>query len=563
MTEDFDLLREQHQFNQQRFLILAISMILAYLIIWVKMFDIVVLKHDFWREKAQKRFVVQQQKPGHRKDILDKNGFLLATMTKTFSIGWQPFYYDHICPEHLATLSTLLDLDEDSMINSLKTSKKFIFLKRKLVLNQDSFLKLKQIPGISLHPEDKRFYPLQEITAHLLGFVNIDNKGVEGIEASFDQFLISKKIGRKKTKDLKGRTLFFDFIQEEEKRFLRLSLDSRLQSLIYKEMKNDYHTHNLNSFSSILIDVETSSVLAVGSYPSFNPNDILEYTSACRLKPFLDSYEPGSVLKPFSVACVLATNQESLSFKTKTAPGYLMLDGHKIIDVTKRDELTLSDILIYSSNIGLTKLLIDYPACQLDSCLKRFGFDQQTGVELLNEVHPDYPQRIKKGSFVEATFAFGYGLQVNLGQIAQAYTVFADNGFLKPISLLYHEDRPEGLQVLDEEIALTVKNILRLVVESGSAKNAYLKDYPMAGKTGTVKRVGKKGYEDRYHAFFAVIFPVEHPRYVLVLHADDPQGKIYGGQICAPIAKRLVPKILALSDRPTYTIGNPGYEKTG
>jgi cell division protein FtsI (penicillin-binding protein 3) len=230
-----------------------------------------------------------------------------------------------------------------------------------------------------------------------------------------------------------------------------------------------------------------------------------------------------------------------------------MLDGHKITDVTKREEINLIDILLYSSNIGLTRLLQQYTDCDLEGCLKKFGFDSLTEIELFNEVGPYYPAKIKAGSFVEATLSFGYGLQINLAQLARAYTVLANHGVLKPMTLLKDNIvKYQGNQVIESHVADAIKNILQRVVEEGSGKKAYLKDYSIAGKTGTAQRVGLHGYEQRYHAFFAAIFPVEHPRYVLIIHADDPQGQIYGGQICAPLAKDLIPKLLAVSEVPSY-----------
>jgi cell division protein FtsI (penicillin-binding protein 3) len=258
------------------------------------------------------------------------------------------------------------------------------------------------------------------------------------------------------------------------------------------------------------------------------------------------------------VACVLSKHPESLNdFHIKTSPGYFMLDGHKITDVTKRDDINLIDILLYSSNIGLTRLLQQYRDCDLKGCLKKFGFDSLSEIELLNEVSPYYPEKIKEGSFVEATLSFGYGLQINLAQLARAYTVLANHGVLKPMTLLKDNINQRAFsQVIDPHVADAIKDILQRVVEEGSGKKAYLKDYSIAGKTGTAQRVGLHGYEQRYHAFFAAIFPVKNPRYVLIIHADDPQGQIYGGQICAPLAKQVIPKLLAVSQIPTYSISH-------
>lgn len=555
MAEHFDLLKEQHQFHKGRFFLLVTVIFFTYFILMIRLVDITIFQHDFLFEKRQKRFVIQEKRSGQRQRIMDTHNFALATTMKTFSIGWQPSYYQQLKMIDHLWLAELLEYDFEKLNELLQCSKKFLYLKRKIELTPQQSLNLKRIKGILIIPEDKRFYPLQEATAQLIGFLNIENQGVEGVEATFNNVLQGAPLLNKKTKDLKGRVLAFEKGLSPPQQSLELSIDSRLQAILYQELKKHYQLNQMESLSALLIDAQTTSLLAVTSYPSFNANALQGYSPAWRLKPFLDSYEPGSILKPFSIACVLAHDKTSLNnFHAKTHPGYLLLDGHKITDVTKKNELNLTDILLYSSNIGLTKLLHQYPECDLQGFLKKFGFDQQTGIELHNESYPYYPSLVKKGSFVEATLAFGYGLQVNLGQVARAYTVFTQNGRLKPISLLKNRSDKEelGIQVLDSEITDILKKILTEVIEIGSGKAAYLKDYPMAGKTGTVQRVGLHGYEQRYHAFFVVFFPVDQPRYVLIIHADDPRGKIYGGQICAPLAKELIPKILAISQVPSY-----------
>ncbi len=556
-SKNFDFLKEQHEFNLSRLIVICVCISIGYIILILRLFHITLIRHDFWLDKREKRFIYQPSAILSRKQILDKNEYPLAINIPRYSVGWYSSYKNKITYADVNILKEYLNIPDLKLEKLTSTEKKFIPLKRKVHLRDEEITLLRKIKGIQIITEDKRYYPLGAQSAQLIGFTDIDSKGIDGFEQDIEnQAYIEKKFDSF-YKDSKGRFIKKHIkIDDHNEKNIKITIDSRVQSLLYKHLKEAFDRQQVDSFSAVLINTDDTSIVASLSYPSFNPNDSLDYNISYKLKPLVEHYEPGSVMKPFSVACVLDANQDAKDFHTDIRNGFMMLDGHKISDVHARDVISFDDILIYSSNVGLTKLLQkNKEFCNLHDCLKNFGFNEHSGIEMMAESQPNYPLRIKKGSFPEATLSFGYGLQTNLFQLAKAYASFANKGFLRDLTLYPEHIQKNKLnerKVIKSETADDLLLMLEKVVVKGSAKNAYLDTYRIGGKTGTAKKVGVHGYEDSYHSFFAAIFPLEHPKYVLVIHADNPRGKIYGGQVCAPIAKKIIPYLLSLSEKPTY-----------
>lgn len=560
-SKNFDFLKEQHEFNLSRLIVICVCISLGYIILVIRLFYITTIEHNFWLDKRDKRFIYQSPNVLKRIDIVDKNNYPLAINIPLYSVGWYTSYKNKITNSDVVILKDFLDLPDLKLENLISSQKKFIPLKRKIQLTEEQCSVIKKIKGIQLTIEDKRYYPLADVVSQLIGFTDIDNQGIDGLEQDIEYKSYFLKKNDIFYKDSKNRIIKkLTEINRDDQKNIRITIDSRAQSIIYKFLKESFQNQEVDSLSAVLVNINDASVAAALSYPSFNPNQALHYNSSYKLKPLVENYEPGSVMKPFSVACILNSNDDARYFSTDIQNGFMMLDGHKISDVHHREFLTLEDILIYSSNVGLTKLLQkNKEFCNLHECLKNFGFNEYSGIEMKSESHPIYPLKIKKGSFPEATLSFGYGLQTNLFQLAKAYTSFASKGSLRDLTIFeenIQKNKENQREAISYQTAEEIVEILGQVVSKGSAKGAYLKEYQVGGKTGTAKKVGIHGYEDKYHSFFAAIFPLESPQYVLVIHADNPKGKIYGGQVCAPIAKKIIPYLMSLSKNPTYYSNN-------
>lgn len=495
--------------------------------------------------------------PAYRGVISDRYGEPLAMSTPVVSLWANPKQLKEQESEWDA-LADALGLDRKNLANKVQRfrRKEFMYLKRQLAPEAAERVLSLSIPGVYGQQEYQRFYPAGEVTAHLVGFTNIDGKGQEGVELAYDDWLTGS-VGRKQVlKDLSGR-IIKDVAQLDTAtpgKDIRLSIDLRLQYLAYRELKASVKAHNAESGSMVMLDAETGEVLAMVNQPAFNPNDRRRLTpKALRNRVMTDQFEPGSTVKPLTIMAALETGRYHPDSTIDTHPGFFRVGRKTLLDPVNYGVMDLTKIITKSSQVGLTKVSLDLEATDIRDLYFRLGLGQTTGTGFPGETVGILPNHSKWQPIVQANFSFGYGLTLNALQLAQAYSVIADDGKKKPVSLLKIDQTPSVESVVDKKIANQMVDMLKTVVlPGGTAKRADLDNYVVAGKTGTIHKVGKSGYADnRYTSLFAGFAPADDPKIVAVVVVNEPsRGQYYGGEVAAPVFATVVERGLQLLQVP-------------
>ncbi|MBB5322656.1 peptidoglycan D,D-transpeptidase FtsI family protein [Marinobacter oulmenensis] len=517
-----------------------------------RLVDLQVVENDFLRKQGDVRTIRMESIDAHRGVITDRYGEPLAVSTPVQTIWANPSQTDPDDPG-LTSLAGMLEMDEASLRQRLRdySGREFIYLRRKVqpAVARDALAL--DIAGIYGRQEYRRYYPAGEVTAHVVGFTNIDEHGQEGIELAYNQWL-SGEPGRKRViKDNRGRVVKdLNLVRDARPgRDLELSIDLRLQYLAYRELKAVVAAHEARGGTLVMLDVDSGEVLAMVNQGSYNPNDRSQLVAEnLRNKAITDLFEPGSTMKPFTVAAALESGKYKPDTIVDTTPGYRRFGRYTIRDHRNYGPIDLGEIIVKSSNVGASKIANDLGGEALRSFYSRLGLGQATGIGFPGEVVGVLPARMKWRPVEEATLSYGYGLSVNALQLAQAYMVIANGGIRYPVSLIREEEQPQGRRVLSEHVAAQVREMLRGVVARGTGGRAQPGLYSAGGKTGTVHLVGASGYEDNeYKAIFAGMAPIDHPQIVTVVAVDAPQsGQYYGGEVAAPVFARVMGDALRL-----------------
>ena len=429
----------------------------------------------------------------------------------------------------------------------------FMYVQRKIPPSLAEAAIALEIPGLYQRREYRRYYPAGEVTAHIVGFTNIDERGQEGIELSFNDWL-SGRVGSKRVlKDNRGRVIKdLSLIRDADPgRNMSLSIDLRLQYLAYRELKAVVQAHNARGGTLVMLDVDTGEVLAMVNQESYNPNDRSRISSqGLRNKAITDLFEPGSTMKPVTIAAALESGRYQPETQVDTAPGFRRFGRFTIRDSHNYNVLDLTGIVVKSSNVGVSRIASDIGGDAIRDLYYRLGLGQATGIGFPGEAVGVLPSPPRWRPVEEATLSYGYGMSVNALQLAQAYMVLANGGIRYPLSLVRLEAAPVGERVLSEQVTADVRQMLWAAVEQGTGKRARLGFYSSGGKTGTVHLVGQSGYEkSQYKAIFAGMAPVDNPRIVTVVAVDAPQGgEYYGGEVAAPVFARVMGDALRLLD---------------
>lgn len=401
------------------------------------------------------------------------------------------------------------------------------------------------MPGVYLKPESRRYYPAGEITAQLIGVTNIDDVGIEGIESTYNNWLTGTPAKQKVRKSRDGHVVErLDIVQEgESPNDLVLSIDQRIQQLAYRELKRATEMHQATSGSVVVIDVLTGEVLAMANTPSYNPNSRDDWQSfKMRNRAVTDTFEPGSTVKPFVVAAALESGTVKASDIIPTSPGWMRLGGRQVRDSNNYGDMSLTKILVKSSNMGVAKLSLGMPVEQLLGTYYSIGLGNYSGIGLPGESAGLIQEKHRWSDFERATLAFGYGLTTTTLQLARMYATLGNGGVLYPASILKLKQKPEGQQVLSPQVANNVMNMLVGVTEQGgTARKAHIDGYPVAGKTGTSRKAVAGGYGDDYLATFAGVAPVNNPRLAIAVVINEPKGdRYYGGDVSAPVFSKVM-----------------------
>ena len=468
--------------------------------------------------------------------------------------------------DRLGDLAEVLDVEADWLARRITSNldREFVYLRRHLRPNDAARALSLGLPGVSTLREYRRYYPAGEVAGHVLGFTDIDDRGQEGLELAYDYWLSGETGAKRVLRDRLGRVVEdVELINAAQPgRTLASSLDLRVQYLAYRELKQAVLDSGALSGSVVILDVTNGEVLAMVNQPSYNPNDRAQLEVArYRNRAVTDIFEPGSSFKPLIVAAALESGRYGPDSIIDTSPGYLRVGG-KILteDYNNLGKIDITTMLAKSSSVGAGKLGLELEPEQLWAVLSSFGIGRLTDSGFPGESagvlnHPRYWRPVG-----QATLAYGYGLSVTALQLAQAYSVIAADGIRRPISMLVQDEQVAGERVVSVDTARRLRSMLETVVSpAGTGQRAAIRNFRVAGKTGTAKKVGVGGYsDDRYVAVFAGLAPASDPKLVAVVVIDEPRGEdYYGGEVAAPVFSRIVSGALRLMAIPPDALAEP------
>ncbi|MEN8260954.1 MAG: penicillin-binding transpeptidase domain-containing protein [Pseudomonadota bacterium] len=504
--------------------------------------DLQVLNKQFLQQQGNQRHVAVVSVPAYRGKILDRNGEPLAISSpvQTVGVDRKNFKADE---ESLRKLAALLakPLSQVRKAVSAANGPRFLYLKRQVDPALANRIKNLQMSGIYFEREFRRFYPAGEVTAHLLGFTDIEDQGQEGIESAYNKVLMAVAGEKRVIRD--GNR---DIIENVENirspvpgRDVVLSIDQRLQYLAYRELKAAVIEHKARAGSLVMLDARTGEVLAVVNQPSLNPNSRKNRRpERYRNRAITDVFEPGSTIKPFVIACALEAGMIRPDTVIDTRPGFFRVGRKRVRDIHNYGVIDITRILQKSSNVGVSKIALGLDPEVLWSFYRRLGFGVAVGTDFPSEASGSLSNYEDWSPFVQATLSYGYGLSSSSLHLARAFSALANDGEMPSVSLLRRNQPPAFTRVMSAQTARIVKQMLETVVtREGTAYRARVAGYRVAGKTGTVKKISGGGYSnDQYLALFAGMAPASDPRLVLLVVIDEPRGgAYYGGTVAAPV----------------------------
>ncbi|MBS0464030.1 MAG: penicillin-binding protein 2 [Proteobacteria bacterium] len=558
--------RRRHAGLRTRLLFVGGFMGLAALALVARAVDLQFIDRDFYQAQGDQRFLREVPIATTRGMITDRNGEPLAISTPVESIWANP---EELATheDKYATLATALGIPLADLKDNLDkhAGKEFVYLRRHMDPDSAEAVVALKIPGIYAQREYKRYYPLGEVMAHILGYTNIDDHGQEGVELAFDDWLSGTPGVKKVIRDLHGRFVEnVDLVKPAVPgRDLALSIDRRLQYLTYKELAEGIRKNNAEAGSAVIMDVRTGEILAMANLPSYNPNARTDNRpSAHRNRSVTDVTEPGSVMKAFTIASALETGLVTPDTKFDTNPGSMELSGHTIHDTHNHGVLTVTGIITKSSNVGAAKLSLLMTPAQMYDVFTRFGFGHPTGSGFPGESGGVLPNGSVWSTIQKATIAYGYGVSVTALQLARGYAAIGNGGRLVTPSFVKGGAGPSKA-VLDPHIASEIMAMLETVVTpQGTAPQAAVLGYRVAGKTGTARYSGTHGYSNIYDSVFVGLVPASRPRMVMVVMIHNPKGSVYyGGLVSAPVFGKVMDGALRLLDVPPDNIAQWYAEK--
>ncbi|MGY6275867.1 peptidoglycan D,D-transpeptidase FtsI family protein [Methylomonas sp. MgM2] len=513
-----------------------------------------VLDKEFLQDKGDLQHVGVVDVPAYRGQIKDRGGEPLAISTPVQSIWVNMRQFKDSEREKFSQMAKILNIPEANMQSFLKkeAGKRFVYVKRQINPDLADKVKTLGITGVYFERAFKRYYPAGATAGHLLGFTNIDDIGQEGMERGYDYILRGKPGKKRVIKDGKGH-IIKDVENIEEAmpgRDLVLTIDERIQYLAYRELQAAVVNHKAHSASLVVLDAKNGDVLASVSQPAFNPNNRRELRSnRYRNRAMVDSFEPGSTVKPFVVAAALDGGYVAPNALIETNGSYRV--GRNVVkDIHNYGTLDLTLVLQKSSNIAVTKLAMSMPPEYFWSVYSNLGFGTSAGVGFPGEASGSLLDYQGWHEFDQATLSFGYGVSTSILQLARAYTALADDGIIHSVSLLKRDEDPDARRIFKPETARSVRNMLEHVIsKEGTAYRARVEGYRVAGKTGTVKKTSATGgyTRDKYLSVFVGMAPASNPRFIIAIVVDEPTtGQYYGGLVAAPAFSKVMAGILRI-----------------
>jgi cell division protein FtsI (penicillin-binding protein 3) len=526
----------------------------------VRSFYLQWIDNEFLQEQGSSRYSREIELPAHRGRIVDRVGEALAISTPVKSIWAFPAKVE-ATPAQLAALAALLEISPQSLARKLGSGD-FVFLARQLPPEAAERIAQLKIKGIHDQNEYRRFYPGGETVSHILGFTGDQDAGQEGIELAQQEWLGGKPGSRRVIINRRG-----DAVEDVEAirapqagRDLALAIDSRLQYLAFRELKAAVEANKAKAGGLVILDVASGEILALANWPTYNPNARNRVArEKMRNRALTDVFEPGSTMKPFTIASALDAGKVRPETIIETAPGTLTIGPNTIHDAHRHGALTVEQVIQKSSNVGAAKIALSLPSETLWRMFADSGFGTPPKSGFPGEVSGRLRPAKTWKPIEQATMAYGHGISVNLVQLARAYTVFATDGELKQATLLKVNGPVAGRPVLKPETARAVRRMLEMAVGAGgTAPQAQVTGYRVGGKTGTAHKLEGRGYGNKYVSSFVGFAPASEPRLVVAVMIDEPSaGQYYGGAVAAPVFSRVMGASLQMMGvAPDAPVGN-------
>ena len=520
--------------------LLLIGLLLGFAGLFARGIYLQSLHKEFLQQKGDARYSRTLELQAHRGKITDRNGELLAISSPVESV-WASPPDVKITSEQKVKLAQLLGIKNKEVDKKLANLQRgFVYLKRRVAPDLAAKVMSLRIPGIFLQREYKRFYPAGDVTAHIVGFTDINDKGQEGFELAQNALLSGKAGSRKVIKDRQGRIVedLEDVKVPQDGHDLVLSIDRRLQYLTFRELSRAVELQKAKAGAAVILDAKTGEVLAMVNLPTYNPNNPVNIQGKTRNRVITDVFEPGSTLKSIAVSAAMEFGDFKPDTLVQTGPGYMRIGSATVHDTHDYGMLTVAGVIQKSSNVGASKMALSLKREELWSTFNQLGFGSRMDIGFPGQASGRLRPYKSWRPIEQATMSYGHGISVTLLQLARAYTVFANEGELKPVSLLKIKESPVGHQVFSAQVANDMKAMMeQVVLPGGTALRAQVAGYRVGGKTGTAHKLGPHGYEkDKYVGSFVGLAPASNPRLIMAVMIDEPTaGQYYGGTVAAPV----------------------------
>jgi cell division protein FtsI (penicillin-binding protein 3) len=514
-----------------------------------------VVANDFFQRQGEVRFARTLDLPANRGRILDRNGLILASSVPAQSIWAIPEDVE-MDKVQLQRLAKLLEMSTNDISRKLANEdKSFVWIKRQVEVDVAKQIANLNIKGLYQRKEYKREYPEGESAAHVVGFTNVEDKGQEGVELAFDKDLAGRSGSRRVIKDRLGRVI--EDVGEQtppvEGQDIQLSIDSKIQFFAYQKLRDSVRVNKAKAGSVVVLDAVTGEVLALANYPSYSPDKRQNLTgSQLRNRALTDTFEPGSVMKPFTIGLALNTGRVKPTTVIDTAPGSVTITGATIHDSHPHGALTVEQVIQVSSNVGTTKIAMQLPASEMWQTFSEAGFGQKPQIEFPGAVSGRLRPYKSWRPIEQATMSYGYGLSASLFQMVRSYTVFSHGGNIIPATLVKNSEPAVGVPVFSEQTAAKVRHMLQMAAgPGGTGPKAQTIGYSVGGKSGTAYKQVGKGYgtdgNRKYRGWFVGMAPIDQPRVIVGVMLDEPSaGKYFGGDVAAPVFSETVQQTLRI-----------------
>jgi cell division protein FtsI (penicillin-binding protein 3) len=498
------------------------------------------LSTEFLQKQGASRYARTLELPATRGKITDRNGQVLASSMPVKAIWAIPEDVSEAPPEKVRELARLLDMSERDLRKKLDSDRSFVYLKRQVEQETADKIAKLGIPGIEARKEYKRYYPEGEVMAHIVGFTNVEDAGQEGMELAYQKNLAGITGSRRVIKDRLGRIVedIGSVRPPHDGKDLTLSIDRKIQYIAFSHLKEAVDKHKAKAAGIVVLDVQTGEVLALANLPTYNPNDRSVLTGAqLRNRVLTDTFEPGSIMKPFTIALALENGIVTPNTVIQTSPGQMTIGTATIHDSHAHGPLTVTQVLEKSSNIGTTKIALQMQPQQMWEMFTSVGFGQQPKLGFPGAVAGRVRPYKSWRPIEQATMSYGHGISTSLIQMAHSYMIFARDGEMIPLTFQKSTDQPIGHRVVSEKTARQVRDMLEMATgPTGTAPKAQVPGYRVAGKTGTAYKLVGGRYASKYVASFVGFAPVSNPRIIVAVMVDEPSnGMHFGGDVAAPV----------------------------